>query len=158
MPIDFYKTACQTQTKAKLFGICDDEDLEKKLPSYIDFSDNEKWIATVINEKEQDVTFTAIDHCVFLNSPESRCDALLEYNESIVFVKLKNKSRAVTQADQLENTIKLANLSQEKYKAKSAYLSNKRKQVSDYLHKEKKDEFLFNTGFRLYFSTEIIIK
>jgi hypothetical protein len=158
MPIDFYKIQCQTHTKSELFGICDDEDLDKKVPAYLDSKDNHKWIATVINKNERDITFTAIDHCVFLNSLESRCDGMLKYDDCIVFVELKNKSRAVTQTEQLENTIRLANLSKDDYIVKQAYLSNKRKKVSDYLHKDKKDEFLTNTGFRLYFSSEILIK
>ena len=158
MPIDFYKKECQTETKSDLFGICDDEDLDKKVPAYLDFIDEKKWIATVINNYRRDIIFTAIDHCVFLNSIESRCDGMLECSNSIIFVELKNKSRAVTQAEQLENTIRFVGIEKEEYVFKKAYLSNKRKQVSDYLHKDKKDQFLTNTGFRLYFSSEIVIE
>ncbi len=162
MLVDFLKQECKTQTNFKLFGICDDLDLVVKTPAYIDFDNKENWIATVINKNNKNIIFTAIDHCVFkldrnIDNP-SRCDGMLEYENNIIFMELKDKSRAVTNADQLENTIKLANISKEDYFIKTAYLSNKRKKVSDYLHKDYKDEFLLKTNFRLFFTSEIVIE
>jgi hypothetical protein len=162
MSVDFFNQVCRKSINEKQFGLCDDEDLANKTPAYIDIEDEEKWIAIVKNENKKDVVFTAIDHCVFVNEVESRCDGMLQYEENIVFVELKDRSRGVTRAEQLERTIELflesENTSIERYMLKDAYLSNKRKQVKDYLHKEVKDEFLSKTGFRLHFSKVIEIR
>ena len=77
--------------KDKLFGICDDQDGEK---AYSHNATPENWIAIVVNNNEELVTFTAIDNCIIVFKPgtkdeESTCDGVLTWNDSIYLVELK---------------------------------------------------------------------
>jgi hypothetical protein len=108
MAIDFKANQCQRSTTSDEFGLCDKEN---KTPAYISHDNNEPWNATVLNESQINVTFTAIDNCIDIFRPngdmESRCDGMLTYPDNIVFVELKNQ-RANWISDgieQLEATI-----------------------------------------------------
>lgn len=162
MQVDFFKRRCRESTDKKRFGLCDDEDLNAKTPAYLDFTAEDKWIATVLNNDVKEITFTAIDHCVFVNSNEidnpKRCDAMLEFDKTIILVELKNRKKKPAQISQLVKTIEMfaGNVDMKKYDNKKAFLSNKKKTVV--LRADTKDKFLDDTGFRLYFSTVIEIK
>ena len=94
MSIDFFIAKCQTENIVdKEFGICDDEDEEKKTPAYVDRNQPEKWVAVVKNQTNQSINFTAVDNCVEMNRSDGtmdfRCDAMLTNDDNIVFVELK---------------------------------------------------------------------
>ena len=95
MSINFFKSTCQSQTNQYKFGLCDDPNED---PAYIDtdIDDCSKWIATVENNQEIEVIFTAIDNCIEIlrsnGEKENRCDGMLTYNNHIIF-KLYNNSR-----------------------------------------------------------------
>ena len=63
MRVNFSEANCQCVTEKNLFGICDDPPPPQK-QAYIDEVDGAKWIAVVVNEDNQEVTFTAIDNCI----------------------------------------------------------------------------------------------
>lgn len=163
MQIDFFNKECQKSTCEIKFGICDDNDLNAKTPAYLDFENIDNWLVEVLNKSSKKIVFTAIDHCVLkydkkIDNP-SRCDAMLIYESSIIFVELKNKLKKPAQIAQLENTIRLffENNNNIIFFKKEAYLSNKKKTV--FLSQDTKDKFLQeNSGFRLYFSTVIAIE
>ena len=68
MSIDFFIAKCQTENIVdKEFGICDDEDEEKKTPAYVDRNQPDKWVAVVKNQTNQSINFTAVDNCVEMN-------------------------------------------------------------------------------------------
>lgn len=113
MAVDFRKPVCVTNTKEKVFGICDDEPPPAK-QAYLSFENSDEWIAWVDNEHEKDIIFTAIDHCVDIRRPngdlESSCDGMLTHDRTITFVELKDRDsgRWLGKAiDQLEMTIKV---------------------------------------------------
>ena len=94
MSIDFFIAKCQTENIVdKEFGICDDEDEEKKTPAYVDRNQPDKWVAVVKNQTNQSINFTAVDNCVEMNRSDGtmdfRCDAMLTNDDNIVFVELK---------------------------------------------------------------------
>jgi len=164
MQVDFFNKECQKITYKDKFGICDDLDLNAKTPAYLDFLNTDNWLVEIINSSPpREIIFTAIDHCILkydkmIDNP-SRCDAMLTYNNSIVFVELKNKFKKPAQIAQLENTIRLffENNLNMIFSKKEAYLSNKKKTV--FLSQDTKDKFMQeNNGFRLYFSTVIVIE
>jgi len=64
MNINFFEVKCKEPSGTEeLFGICDDQNGAK---AYTDTADLSKWIATVKNDNNIEVTFTAIDNCVIV--------------------------------------------------------------------------------------------
>ena len=137
MPVDFFSGVCQNGVSsqdvstAATFGLCDDRPRER---AYLDHATPAKWIAVIDNRHRQEVTFTSIDNCLELRRPdgtlESRCDGMLTYATSIVFVELKEKNRSFLAEGlgQLETTILLflAAHPARTYLTQRAYLANSR--------------------------------
>lgn len=94
MAIDFFQNKCKNTTSASDFGLCDDPPPPSK-PAYIDTTDTTKWIGIVENNQNKEVDFIAIDACIDIKRPngeqENRCDGLLSYDNSLIFVELKSR-------------------------------------------------------------------
>src|SRR6202041_2503309 len=92
--ITLNEEACQTYSNKKLFGLCDDPPPAKN-PAYINEKDGESWIAVVENEESFDTTFTAVDNCIVTRRGDgkidNRCDGILSYDTTIIFVELKQR-------------------------------------------------------------------
>ncbi|MBB4603590.1 hypothetical protein HNQ93_004217 [Hymenobacter luteus] len=104
--------SCDTLVSEALFGICDDAS-KRDEPAYIstDQTAENTWIARVDNSPEYDVTFTAVDKCipVFKGSggEQKRCDGLLQYETTLIFVELKeHKDPGKQWANEAANQIK----------------------------------------------------
>ncbi len=100
MSIDFSSAKCQDGSTRKLFGICDDPP-PATTRAFLDEVDGAKWIAVVQNEYTYDVLFTAIDHCIELpprsdGRSSKRCDGMLTYNDTVIFVELKERAQLGT--------------------------------------------------------------
>lgn len=101
MSTDFSVAKCQDSSSKKLFGICDDP-APATNRAYLDEDNGTKWVAVVQNEYEYDVLFTAIDHCIQVpprpndGRPSKRCDGMLSYNETVIFVELKERAQVGT--------------------------------------------------------------
>ena len=82
--MDFFDTDCQEPIiNETIFGLCDDE---QGLKAYTNTDEQTKWIATVKNENNKDLIFTAIDKCVINDGEETdrgRCDGMLTSDEHI---------------------------------------------------------------------------
>ncbi len=95
MPVDFFIPGCKSTTTKDKFGLCDDPPPAKN-PAYINENTPGKWIAEVENNSEIPVDFHAIDNCIKLlrpnGEPESRCDCMLHYKNSLLFVELKDRA------------------------------------------------------------------
>jgi hypothetical protein len=95
-PINFFQACCETTTTNKLFGICDSPPPPHN-PAYLNYDEVAKpdWIAEVKNDNSVEVIFTAIDNCIVIKradgTDESRCDCMLRYDNSIIFVELKDR-------------------------------------------------------------------
>lgn len=93
MQINFFDEACKTESNKARFGLCDDTPPPEK-PAYIEENDQSKWIGIVLNPTNRDVSFYAIDNCVSILKEngidkESRCDGMLHFHNSLLFVELK---------------------------------------------------------------------
>lgn len=163
MGINFFEPCCQTITNEVVFGLCDDPP-PSNAPAYIDTTNSIGWIATVQNANATEVTFTAIDHCIDIRRDngemDSRCDAMLIYEDKIIFVELKerNSGKWFKKAeDQLRATISTfgANNNLSSYSQKIAYVANKLKPNFQSGNTEKIAKFRDETGFIL--RTENII-
>jgi hypothetical protein len=96
MSINLFITDCEEPIRNDtLFGICDDKD---SAPAYTDTENQDIWIAKVINEKNIDVSFIAIDNCILIlkegsKDKESTCDGMLKFENNIYLVELKKERK-----------------------------------------------------------------
>lgn len=93
MPINFFDAGCKTESCKDQFGLCDNPKPAED-PAYIDEKNPSKWIGIVHNPLKKDVDFYAIDNCVTILKPdgvntESRCDGMLHFDNTVLFVELK---------------------------------------------------------------------
>ena len=166
MSINFFDANYQSQTNQYKFRLCDDPNED---PAYIDtdIDDCSKWIATVENNQEIEVIFTAIDNCIEIlrsdGTMDNRCDGMLTYNNHLIFVELKEKNYrnnwVVKGEKQLKNTINvfIANHDLEIYKSKKAYIANNKKPTFQSSQITRMDKFKDETGFRLIIQNTIEI-
>lgn len=170
MNINFFDERCQRKTNSSKFGLCDEPSPSEK-PAYIDTdicNEQEKWIAIVENKNEIEITFTAIDKCIEIKrvdgSMDSRCDVMLTYWDSIIFVELKE--RAVKNnvwvgkgEKQLRNIIRVfkENHNVDSYKSKKAYIANNKKPRVPEGQRIRMKKFRDDTGFRLMIENTIKI-
>ncbi|MBC7383278.1 MAG: hypothetical protein H7296_09865 [Bacteroidia bacterium] len=159
MSLNFDVANCQTKSSRKSFGLCDDP-LPANNPAYIDETNGDNWIAVVENEDKQEITFTAIDNCIeILNANgnlKQRCDGMLTYNTTIIFVELKDRDAqgnawvedAIPQLkssiESFENIIMAHN-----FKKKLAYISNKQHPKFKSTQQRRMDAFYDDTNYVL---------
>ncbi len=95
MPVNLLEQACRTSSDKAEFGLCDDPPPPGR-PAYVDESGPNKWIGLVKNPSGKEVEFYAVDHCVEVLKPdgslEKRCDGILQYEQNLVFVELKDRA------------------------------------------------------------------
>lgn len=138
MEIDFFNSQCERGTSEKIFGLCDDKEDNK--PAYLDEENGAKWIAVVENEQLKKIHFIAIDNCIDIwrdevkKEMDNRCDGMLWYEATIVFVELKDreskkdKNAWVEEGEkQLKRTIEYFEKTEQsgKFTEKRAYIANK---------------------------------
>jgi hypothetical protein len=135
MNIDFFQQNCQSTSNKKKFGLCDKEPPAKE-PAYIDETNGSDWIAVVLNENINLVTFTAIDNCIGIKrldgTDSKRCDGVLSFDNTIIFVELKHrKTKGNTWIKEAEEQLRETILNFEKqdmaedFKIKKAYIANR---------------------------------
>lgn len=94
MSINFYEASCQEPALTDaLFGLCDDMAGTK---AYTNITDISKWIATVKNDNNKSLVFTAIDKCIIKDHEyphQGRCDGMLTSDVHIYFIELKNQTK-----------------------------------------------------------------
>ena len=138
MEINFFNGQCQSVSNKKRFGLCDEQD--NKEPAYLDEENGAKWIAVVENEELKEIYFIAIDNCIDIwrdevkKEMDNRCDGMLWYEATIVFVELKDreskkdKNAWVEEGEkQLKRTIEYFEKTEQsrKFTEKRAYIANK---------------------------------
>jgi hypothetical protein len=164
MSRNFFKEKCQTITDKAVFGLCD-KTPPPHLPAYIDTENPDSWIAEVNNENEYEVTFIAVDNCIY-KSTEShagkRCDAILLYNSDIIFVELKvsdlKNSKWIPGAEeQVKSTIYLFSDSHDLsiYENKTAYLANSMRPYFQSGQQARMNRFEDETGVQLLIQSTI---
>lgn len=168
MSINFSEAICQTSSNCKLFGLCDDPPPASN-HAYIDENDGKKWIAVVVNDNIHNVTFTAIDNCIVITrpdgKPDKRCDGVLTYNSTVIFVELKQRGAIgnawVTDAEkQLRTTIGHFELEDdaEDYNNKKAYIANSEHPKFKESQTRRMEQFFDDTGYVLRIENRIILQ
>ena len=167
MSMDFFSNNCKHSSNKRKFGLCDpiDPNGNTALPAYLDEENGEDWIATVLNNSEQDVDFFAIDHCVNFQQETRKCDGMLLSDNMIAFVELKSRtgpSKAWLDdgEEQLEKTIRLFNEQNQTDDIKNiphkiAYIANKARPRSRTNQSIRMEKFLERTEYRLLIKATI---
>ena len=163
--IDFFKAECQTDNiTARHFGICDAQDGSK---AFVDYDNEDIWIAKVDNRSGQPLNFTAIDNCIEIKradgNMDNRCDAMLTGAGYIIFIELKIQDKNwITHAveEQLQTTIDhfKATHTLEGYRKKFAYACNRRHPYFQSSEMTRMNNFRRKNGVRLCIASEIVIK
>lgn len=159
MSINFSEVRCQDTTTAKLFGLCDDSNKPQDR-AYLDEVNGGAWIAVVHNDERFEVIFTAIDNCIETKrvdgKMDSRCDGLLSYNTTVVFVELKERaglgSDWVKEGEkQLRSSIGYfeVNTDTEDITSKRAFIANNEHPKFKESQARRMEQFLNDTGYIL---------
>ena len=159
MNVNFDELKCQTSSNRKTFGLCDDPPPAKN-PAYIDEANGANWIAVVENESQHKITFTAIDNCIETlrtdGKMKQRCDGMLTYNATVIFVELKDRDAQgnawVEDAiPQLKSSIESFEdtLIAENFNKKLAYVSNKQHPKFKSTQQRRMDVFFDDTKYVL---------
>jgi len=165
MSINFFQIGCQDKTNQIEFGLCDDIPNHR---AYIDLTDKAKWIAIVDNSITCDITFTAIDNCIDIRradgSLESRCDGMITYSDSLIFIELKERDMPnsvwVKKGErQLRNIITIFEMNHDMsiYKDKKAYLVNKLKPDFPVGQSSRMEKFEDETGYTFIIQQKIVL-
>lgn len=170
MEIDFFKSQCQSVSSKKRFGLCDEQN--NKQPAYLDERNGAKWIAVVENDELKEVHFIAIDNCPSFKSNrpngtmEKRCDGMLWYETSIIFVELKDrvskkdKNAWVEDGEkQLKCTIEYFEKTEQSnnFREKRAYIANKAHPIFKESQLQRMKNFKEETGYTLRIENRIKI-
>ncbi len=159
MSVNFHEVKCQTNSSRKTFGLCDDPPPDRN-PAYIDEANGANWIAVVENESQKQITFSAIDNCIEILRPDGkmkqRCDGVLSYNSTVIFVELKDRDvhgnawveEAIPQLkssiESFEDTAMADN-----FNKKLAYISNKQHPKFKSTQQRRMEAFYEDTNYVL---------
>ena len=170
MEIDFFKSQCQSVSNKKRFGLCDEQN--NKQPAYLDERNGAKWIAVVENEELKKIHFIAIDNCIDIwrdevkKEMDNRCDGMLWYETSIIFVELKDrvskkdKNAWVEDGEkQLKRTIAYFEKTEQsdKFTEKRVYIANKAHPTFKESQLQRMKNFKKETGYTLRIENRIKI-
>lgn len=163
--INFFPDEHKEISRKKFFGICDTPPPPHK-KAYIDESNKQDWIATVENPDSTAVTFIPIDHCIDIRrsdgTMDNRCDGLLYYDKTIIFVELKqSEQERTTWISKGEKQLRATIIHFEKtpeakiFTEKKAYVANNLKPFFRTSQTQRMDKFLSDTGYVLRIESEI---
>lgn len=166
MSTNFLTEKCWSSSNLRRFGICDDTP-PPSIPAYLNEIDGKKWIAVVHNDRQIKVEFVAIDNCIEFSKRDDgkdkkRCDGALFYEDTVIFVELKDIVGAAknwADPEQLMSAIaefETTGLAK-KYSVKRAHLVNKQRPVFDRGQAVKINTFFKQTGYELRLNAHIDI-
>lgn len=132
---NFLLPQLQQKSKKNRFGVCDTPPPPDS-HAYIDERNGGDWLAVVENYYGEEIAFVPVDNSIILKrpdgNPDKRCDGLLFYQQTIIFIELKNRNTKgkgwiVDGEDQLRSTIKHFEhtLDAVRFNNKKAYICNK---------------------------------
>jgi hypothetical protein len=164
---EFFLEEYIQQSCKKRFGVCDTPPPPSE-KAYIDEDNGKDWIAVVENHDKKSISFVPIDNCIELRRPDNtmdnRCDGLLYYDTTIIFVELKNATSKgndwIVHADkQLRATIGHFEISShdKSIERKRAYIANSAKPRFRSSQAERMERFLSDTGYVLRIENRIVV-
>lgn len=169
MPVDFFDNPNKETSDKSRFGLCDDVAPMDcpETPAYIDESNEEKWTAVVTNSHLKTATFYPIDNCIEILRPDGnmdkRCDGLLEYDNNLIFVELKDRCSkhgwVAEGLEQLKITINNFRIHHNinAFTSISAQLCNKQRPMAVVSCNTAVNQFKDETGYKVYVDRNITI-
>lgn len=161
MSVDFFRPECQERRNISLFGLCDDQNGQK---AYTKTDNQCGWIATVRNDRNRELVFTAIDSCIIRgdeHSGQRRCDCMLTSEEHFFFIELKDQAKSWIKdaSEQLEATIQIyiENHGNPHQRHRKAFACNRKHPHFHETDNERNKEFFTKCKFRIDVQAEIII-
>ena len=165
MSANFDDAKCITESSKRTFGLCDDPPPAEN-PAYIDETNGSKWIAVVVNPRQYEVTFLALDHCIEALTEDGRqkrrCEGVLTYNDTIIFVELKERSTKGNNwikdaEDQLKQSIEFCEEAgySATYRYKRAYIANGSRPRERKGQQARMNRFKESTGYVLRIQARI---
>lgn len=162
MNLNFFREDCQyAPITAATFGLCDDQDGGKAYPH---LHDPVKWIATVVNQRQLAVTFTAIDKCVLHDDDlrgTGRCDGMLTTQEHLYLVELKDMDHhwISDTIKQLLDTVDLLrdNHNIQGYKYRKVFAANRRRPHFAEVDHALNLRVFRETGFRIDVQARVLV-
>jgi AMMECR1 domain-containing protein len=159
MRVSFNVPRCQSKTAKDRFGLVDSPSGAGK-HAYVDELNPDIWNAEILNTQRVIVSFTAIDGCLDLRKSNheeaSRCDGMLTWNRSVLFIELKarkgkNKDWIRDGEKQLRSTIAMFEETDEAkdIHVKRAVVANSKKPQFRTGQMERMERFLAQTGYIL---------
>jgi hypothetical protein len=160
--VDFFDARCQTGPHQDVqFGLVDDQ---AGGVAYVDTINPASWIATVSNQRQLPVMFTAIDKCVIQDNQEpgrGRCDCMLTTGDLLYLVELKDqvppwRDHAI---DQLISTIKFLQQYHDisSFRKRKAFAANRKRPFFVELDNELNLRLFRETGFRIDVQATVLI-
>jgi hypothetical protein len=187
MPVNFFDETQKTSSSISQFGLCDDQPPAEN-PAYIDEQNRSSWIGIINNSANEQVDFYPIDHCVplyrqkksrtknqilrkihtiiiqcfNLRELESRCDGVLRFCDSLIFVELKMRESGgwlKKGREQLTNTIVKFKQNHDitKYHEVEAYVCNSLRPLANTGNTNHIQQFRDETGLILNVQQNIYI-
>lgn len=166
--IDFFPTEHIASSSKRKFGICD-RPAPAAEKAYIAEKQGQDLIAAVDNYYQIKVNFVPVDHCIELRRPsgvmDNRCDGCLFYEDTIIFVELKQRkgkgSQWVKEAEQqLRSTITHFERQDEarNFHTKKACIANSEKPFFRIGQAERMERFYIDTNYILKIESRIKIE
>ncbi len=164
MSLDFFNGNCQEMPQdKKKFGIRDDIQSTK---AYLDENNPDLWGATVVNEKEYEIIFTAIDKCIIHDNEykgRGRCEGMLTTDKHLFLVELKDRKHLNRDVmiKQLSDSIDFLNEFNkeqvENFTHKKIFGCNKQKGKFHVIDNELQKRFFKTYKFRIDIQSNILI-
>nr|WP_320058404.1 hypothetical protein [uncultured Bacteroides sp.] len=157
--IDFFPDEHKSSSNRQRFGVCDTPPPPAK-KAYIDESNGSEWIAIVDNYYSVMVNFIPIDNCIEIRRPDNtmdnRCDGCLYYEQTILFIELKQrKTRGNQWIKDAEHQLRVTighfekTPQSELFSTKKAYIANSEKPHFRSAQTERMENFFSDTGYIL---------
>lgn len=161
--MNFFNSQCQSGPYNQVqFGLCDDQSAPR---AYVDITNQSRWIATVNNPSQHDISFTAIDKCVLQDNDEpgrGRCDGMLTTDNLLYLVELKEQ-QASWQPHAIEQLISTIEFLRQyhaaeltRFQHKKAFACNRRRPAFVVIQQQVKRRFR-NYGFHVDIQASVLV-
>ena len=166
--IDFCPTEHISSSCKRKFGICD-RPAPAAEKAYIAEKQGQDWIAAVDNHYRLKVNFVPVDHCIELRKADgkmdNRCDGCLFYEDTIIFVELKQRKSKGSQwikdgEQQLRSTIGYFEQQEEaqNFPIKKACIANSERPLFRTGQAVRMERFFLETNYILRIENRINIE
>jgi len=162
---DFFKITMYGISSNEKFGLCENA---SKLHTYLDESNDNTWLSTVVNPDESERRFIPVKDCLKIDvqcdDVTELCHGVIIFTDNLVFIELRNTRDGFDEwlksgVNHLKNTIKIFknNHNIDNFQSRVAYLAYKTRRRVPTVNNNLKNKFVLETGIQLYVDHEITV-